>query len=216
MTTNALTVVSDNHQVVAVDNFDRDDPTESPVRGLNMKFDGGSYQLGREKVEVEKDRTFVVLDKAQGWQFLKKDCPAEWVMHTPGEPKPEMPDCPEDTWPVGMDGNPSCPWKWTQFLYLLDSETGESLTFSSSTTGGKIAISDLTQQIKQMRFMKPGAMPVIELQSAQMPTKFGRKPRPFFKIVGWKSRDIEPAPCIEQGDPGPMPNDYPLSDEIEY
>ena len=32
--------------------------------------------------------------------------------------------------------------------------------------------------------MRPGAMPVIELQSVQMPTKFGKKPRPFFKIVG--------------------------------
>ena len=36
--------------------------------------------------------------------------------------------------------------------------------------------------------MRPGAMPVIELQSVQMPTKFGKKPRPFFKIVGWRNR----------------------------
>jgi len=31
-------------------------------------------------------------------------------------------------------------------------------------------------------------MPVIELQSVQMPTKFGKKPRPFFKITGWRNR----------------------------
>jgi hypothetical protein len=73
-------------------------------------------------------------------------------------------------------------------LYLLDADTGETLTFSSSTSGGKIAIGDLTQQIKSMRQMKPGAMPVIELQSVQMLTKFGRKPRPFFKITGWRVR----------------------------
>ena len=36
--------------------------------------------------------------------------------------------------------------------------------------------------------MRPGAMPVIELQSVQMPTTFGKKPRPFFKIVSWRNR----------------------------
>jgi hypothetical protein len=40
-----------------------------------------------------------------------------------------------------------------------------------------------------MRVMKPDATPVIELQSVQMPTKFGKKPRPFFKITGWRMRD---------------------------
>jgi hypothetical protein len=37
--------------------------------------------VGKEKVPVETNRRFVALDKASGWQFLKKDCPAEWVMH---------------------------------------------------------------------------------------------------------------------------------------
>ena len=38
--------------------------------------------------------------------------------------------------------------------------------------------------------MRPGAMPVIELQSVQMPTAFGKKPRPFFKIVSWRNRTV--------------------------
>jgi hypothetical protein len=184
-TSNALTV--QNHSQ-AIDSFDQDDPTETPIRGGNAKFDGGGYFVGKEKTPVENNRRFVAYDKGAGWQFLKKDCPAEWVMWNPGAPKPEQPECPEETWPMGLDGKPSCPWKWTQFLYLLDADTGETLTFSSSTSGGKIAISDLTQQIKSMRFMKPGAIPVIELQSVMMPTKFGKKPRPSFKITGWRVR----------------------------
>jgi hypothetical protein len=186
-TSNALTVTN-HHQVAVVDDFDRDDPTTSPIRGPNVKFDGNGYAAGREKTSIRNDRRFIVLDKASGWQFLKKDCPAEWVMWSPGAPKPEQPECPEETWPMGLDGKPSCPWKWTRFLYLIDADTGESMTFSSSTSGGKIAIGDLTQQIKSMRLMKPGAMPVIELHSVQMPTKFGKKPRPFFKIMGWRLR----------------------------
>jgi hypothetical protein len=53
-----------------------------------------------------------------------------------------------------------------------------------------------------MRNMKPGAMPVVELQSVQMPTKFGKKPRPFFKIVGWRNRasaEEQPPQLSDQG-----------------
>jgi hypothetical protein len=133
----------------------------------------------------------VVIDKASGWQFLKKDCPAEWVMATPGQPAPERSECGDESdWPVDLSGNPSCPWKFAHFLYVMDIDSGETLTFSSSTSGGKIAISDLTQQIKSMRGMQPGAMPIVELQSVQMATKFGKKPRPFFKIVGWRNRAV--------------------------
>ena len=217
-TSNALTV-QDYYQPPAVDNFDRDDPAASPIRGGNVKFDGGGYFVGKEKAPVETGRRrFIALDKASGWQFLKKDCPAEWVMHSPGTPRPDQPECDELTWPIGLDGKPSCPWKWTQFLYLIDAETGETLTFSSSTAGGKIAVGDLTQQIKSMRGMKPGAMPIVELQSVQMPTKFGKKPRPFFKITGWRARasDVEQVQQVEYAGP---PDDVEVNaynDEIEF
>jgi hypothetical protein len=72
----------------------------------------------------------------------------------------------------------------------MDIDSGETLTFSSSTSGGKVAINDLTQQIKSMRSMKRGAMPIVELSSVQMSTKFGKKPRPFFKIIGWRNRAV--------------------------
>jgi hypothetical protein len=187
-TENALTVYQD-HQPRAIDNFDYDEPGASPIRGGNAKFDAGAYAVGKEKALLAPERKFIVLDKSAGWQFLKKDCPAEWVMQVPGKPQPERPECGDESdWPVGLDGKPSCPWKWTQFLYLMDVDSGETLTFSTSTSGGKIAIGDLTQQIKSMRGMQPGAMPIVELQSVQMPTKFGKKPRPFFKIVSWRNR----------------------------
>jgi hypothetical protein len=122
-TSNALTV-QDHQAPFGVDNFGHDDPAESPVRGGNAKFDGGAYYVGKEKALIESERRFIVLDKASGWQFLKKDCPAEWVMHNPGAPKPDMPECGDESdWPVGLDGKPSCPWKWTLFLYLMDAET---------------------------------------------------------------------------------------------
>ena len=151
---NAL-VTQDHYQPPAVDSFDYDEPGASPIRGGNVKFDGGAYFVGKEKTLVEPERRFIALDKAAGWVYLKKGCTAEYLMQTPGKlPLPERPDCGDESdWPVGLDGKPSCPWKWTLFLYLMDADSGETLTFSSSTSGGSIAINDLTQQIKSMRNM---------------------------------------------------------------
>ena len=80
----------------------------------------------------------MVIDKASGWQFLKKDCPAEWVMATPGQPAPERPECGDESdWPLDFPETPACPWKFAHFLYLMDVDSGETLTFSSSTSVGK-------------------------------------------------------------------------------
>jgi hypothetical protein len=201
----------DHYQTPAVagEAFDYDDPSASPVRGGNAKFDAGAYFVGKEKTLIQPDRRFVVIDKASGWQFLKKDCPAEWVMATPGQPAPERPECGDESdWPLDLSGNPSCPWKFAHFLYLMDVDSGETLTFSSSTSGGKVAINDLMQQIKSMRSMKPGAMPIVELSSVQMSTKFGKKPRPFFKITGWRSRTTDEPPQEQISDQRDYERDY--------
>ena len=75
-TQNALTV-QDHYQTPAVagDAFDYDDPSASPVRGGNAKFDAGAYFIGKEKTLIQPDRRFVVIDKASGWLFLKKIAP---------------------------------------------------------------------------------------------------------------------------------------------
>jgi hypothetical protein len=45
-----------------------------------------------------------------------------------------------------------------------------------------------------MRQVRPDAIALIALQSKDMPTQYGgTKPRPYFKILGWKTRgDIGP------------------------
>ena len=173
------------------DNWDTAGDEMSPVRGPNIKFDAGAFFIGKEKTLIEPGRKFVVTDRAEGWQFLKKDCQPEWVMRTPSEPKPERPFATEDTWPIGLNDKPEHPWKYTLFIYLIDAATGESLTFSSNTTGGRIGIDELTAQIRYMRNMQPGAVPIITLDSRMFNTKYGKKPRPHFKIEGWKVRDTD-------------------------
>jgi len=197
-TQNALTVTNrDKPLALVADGWDAqaNDASASPVKGNSIKFDNGAYFLGREKTLIQPERQFVAIDIREGWLFLKKDCPAEYAMRPVGGPKPPRPESFSDPkeWPDGFDGKPADPWRYSKFLYLLDPVSAEVFTFSTSTSGGRWGISDLTDQIKLMRSTRAGAIPIVELQSRQMKTKFGMKPRPFFQVVSWrvKSEDTK-------------------------
>jgi hypothetical protein len=91
---------------------------------------------------------------------------------------------------TNLNGVKEHPYRYTWFLHQLDAETGEISTFSTNTTGGRIAIGELKDQIAFMRRLRPGALPVVSMRSKPMPTQFGgTKPRPHFKIEGWRMVD---------------------------
>jgi hypothetical protein len=220
-TQNALTPATNNP---ITDGWDAqaNDSSASPAKGSSIRFDGGAHFIGREKTLVEVGRQFVAIDIREGWLFLKKDCPAEYSMRAIDGPKPPRPQsfANPSEWPDGLDGKPNDPWRYAKFLYLLDPLSAEVFTFTSSTTGGRIGISDLSAQIQLMRGTRPGAVPIVELQSRQMKTKFGMKPRPFFQVVGWRVKSDEAQKLIadstdkDDGDGTKTVND--LDDEIPF
>jgi hypothetical protein len=175
--------------IITIDGFADGDPTASPLRGTSVRFKDGAYFAFTDRLKVE-GKTYAAFDKTEGWQKLQKDCPPEYLMRTPGEPRPPQPHVDQKDWSLDLNGKPQHPWKLTYYLYLLDCETGEVATFWSNTTGGRIALGQLTDQVKFMRRVRPGAIPVVALESKDMPTQFGStKPRPHFKICGWKTSD---------------------------
>jgi hypothetical protein len=181
--------------VTVADGFDAAelDRTESPIRGVDTRFKDGGYFNFADEIDTE-GRGFAVFDLAAGWLKLEKGCSPEYLMHKAGEPKPAQPHVEKEDWPLNLNGQPEHPWRWTRYLYLLDTSTGEISTFSSSTVGGRIGIDELRDQISFMRKVRPDAIPIVSLQSKDMPTSFGgTKPRPYFKILGWKTRtDVAP------------------------
>jgi hypothetical protein len=180
-----------NELATIFDGFDADaqDPTASPIRGTNLKFKDGDYYAFSDQVDV-RGKSYAVIDKLQGWQKLERDCAPEYLMRKPGEPRPDRPHVDEKDWPLNLNGVPEHPWKWTTYLRLLNAETGELSTFWTNTVGGNIAIGELGDQISFMRQMRPNAIPVIALEARDMPTQFGStKPRPHFRILGWRQRD---------------------------
>jgi hypothetical protein len=174
-----------------VDGFSDTDPTASPLRGTTIRFKDGHYESFGDKIDVE-GKAYAVINRRQGWQKLQKDCPPEYLMRQTGEPKPTQPFVDKKDWPLNLNHVPEHPWKWTHYLYLLDTVTGEFSTFWTNTVGGNIADGELNDQVALMRGVRPNAIPVVALSAKDMPTGYGgTKPRPYFKILGWKARDAE-------------------------
>jgi hypothetical protein len=178
-----------------IDGFsDTGDSAASPLRGISFRFkegkEGEEYIAYSEPFPV-KGRNFAAIDKTEGWQKLAEGIPPEYLMRQPGQLRPPRPHVDQKDWPLNFNGEPEHPWKWTHYLHLLDIASGEVSTFMSSTTGGNIAFRDLSDQVKIMRGMHPGTIPVpiIALERTMFPTSFGsKKARPHFKIVGYKLR----------------------------
>jgi hypothetical protein len=173
-----------------VDGFDADanDPTASPIRGTSLKFTEGDYYAFSERIEV-RGKSYVVLDHLQGWQKLEAGCPPEYLMRQRGEPRPPRPHVDEADWPLNFNGVAEHPFKLTHYLRLFDADTGEFSTFWTNTIGGNIAIGNLSDQVNEMRRVRPNAIPVIALKSVDMPTQYKTtKPRPHLQLLGWRER----------------------------
>jgi hypothetical protein len=174
---------------------------ERVIKGTLLKFADWNWSKGKEGLEVEEGTALVALGTAAAWVKWQEGKPVEYKMREPGRRLPDRDelDCPEEegNWPIGTDGNPKDPWQSTRFVYLVDPETAEAFTFSTSSWGGRGAVNDLAEQIQRMRYARPGAVPVVELRAAPMLTKHGKKSKPWFKVVDWRGGGMPDAPQIE-------------------
>jgi len=146
------------------------DTGERLIKGQLIKFADWRWTIGKEREEVAPGRRFEALATAACWQHWKDQDETEWEF-------------------FGAD--PQDPWRNTRLVYLLDPRTMEDFTFSTSSYGGRAAVSDLGEQITRMRLVHADAVPIVELSAMEMPTKYGPKSKPVFKVVSWKTRDTE-------------------------
>jgi hypothetical protein len=176
---------------------------ERQIRGKLLKFADWHWSAGKEAAEVETGTRLVALATTAMWVRWEDGRPAEYRVRQPGRRLPERDELGydnEDEWELGADGKPQDCWRNTRLVYLVDPQTAEAFTFSTSSWGGRGAVNDLGDQIARMRTVHRDAVPIVELQAAEMPTKRGPKSKPVFKVVGWKSADgsDQPAPVERQ------------------
>ena len=175
---------------------------ERQIRGQLLKFADWRWTAGKEAAEVATGTRLVALATSAMWVRWEDGKPAEYRMREPGRRLPdrdELGHLDESLWEEGPGGGePQDPWRNTRLVYLVDPRTAEAFTFSTASWGGRSAVTDLGDQIVRMRSVHPDAVPIVELRSAEMPTKYGRKSKPLFKIVSWKMADAEQAAPAER------------------
>ena len=89
-------------------------------------------------------------------------------------------------WERGPGGDSKDPWSLTDYVTLLvPDRSAEMLTFTTSSWGGRTCVEELSSAVFRVRTVRPGAVPVVELRSAEWPTKYGKKSRPVLRIVDW-------------------------------
>jgi hypothetical protein len=198
---------------------------ERVLKGSLLKFSDWNWSKGKEGIEVEEGTTLIALDTAAGWVKWSGGKPVEYRMRQPGQKlaeRAELGDLDEGGWEAGPDGDPRDPWANTRFLYLVDPVSAEAFTFSTATWGGRGAVIDLADQIQRVRYARPGAVPLVELCAAPMLTKFGKKSKPFFKVIDWRggeSRNDKPTLIENKADNAPSAKTAAakvLDDEIPW
>jgi hypothetical protein len=185
MTNTALAIVNttDGWGDAAAENAER------VLKGTLLKFSDWTWSKGKEGTKVPEGTRLVALGTVAAWVKWKDGKPAEYKIREAGARLPdreELGDTDEGDWEAGPDGGPKDPWQNTRFVHLVDPLSAELYTFTTSSWGGRGAVSDLGDQIQRVRYANPGAVPVVELSAAPMQTKFGRKSKPLFKVVEWK------------------------------
>jgi hypothetical protein len=175
--------------------------SERMIRGTLLKFADWRWTTGKEATPVADGTKLVALATAAMWVRWKDGKPAEYRMREPGRRLPDRDELGHDDesqWDKDLSGELQDPWRNTRLVYLVDPASAAAFTFSTSSWGGRGAVSDLGDQIARMRSVHADAVPIVELRAAEMPTKYGRKSKPVFKIVEWKTADAEQAAPVER------------------
>jgi hypothetical protein len=174
------------------DGFDVSEPTTGGlVKGKLLKFRDESFLIGGNEHMPENVTQLIVVSMTTLWtRWAGEGKPPTHLITRSGQSHPrrdELPDQDEALWPKGLDGKAD-PWADTRHVTMIHDTSAQVYTFTTSTHGGRIAVSELKDAIALRRRVRPGSCPVVELTTAPMKTRFGERLRPAFKVVGW----IEP------------------------
>jgi hypothetical protein len=163
------------------------------IRGSLLKYLEGRWSVGTENEPVKEGRQLVAVATSAAWVKWQGGKPVEYRVREPGVPMPEreeLGDCDRMGWENGSDGQPRDPWQSTRFVHLIDAQTAEAFTFSTSSGGGVDCVVTLADQIKRMRNKHPNAVPLVELGAGPMRTRHGMKSKPVLRVVGWRNTAV--------------------------
>jgi hypothetical protein len=172
------------------DGFDVAEPvTGGLIKGKLVRFKDDSFLINGTDHMPEDITELTCVGMTTLWtRWAGEGKPPTHLVTSSGMSHPrrdELPDQDEALWPKGKDGLKGDPWADSRHVTMIHGASAQVFTFTTSTHGGRIAVSELKDAIALRRRVRPGACPVVTLGTATMKTRFGDRLRPSFKVVAW-------------------------------
>jgi hypothetical protein len=192
---NNLVAFSNNSALQNLASFVADEATQS-VQFLKFTKDG-LFVYGMEEAVVAADEEFQVdMDSlSRGWICWKDGRPVDEVMVPVAAGNPPRRNELDDYGPYEDGGG----WREQVAINFVSFETGETLAFKSSSSGGRNAIATLSKSfMDRLRSGKPDVIPVVNMvPSSYKHQKFGKINVPTFKVIDWIKPDGADFPDAE-------------------
>jgi hypothetical protein len=168
------------------------------IKGDILKYRDWRWWVG--SVVVPDGTRLATLAVIAYWQRWDNQKSVEIKVREPGGVLPdrhELSHADPSQWPIGPSGDRQDPWQDTRAVYMADPATAKAYTFITTSMGGHEAVRALSGQITRMRVARPGAVPIVELRSAEMKTRYGLKSKPVLEVVEWIGGETLP-PEVER------------------
>jgi hypothetical protein len=191
--------------------------------GELLKCNGktGDWSAGPQNLPIEQGRLLaaIVNEMLAGHVVWKNGelADQEWMpasKFNPRDHRAALGDHDQDLWPKNDKGEPVDPWKEAVMLPMIDPDTREEFTFSSSSVGGVRAAKRLadtyTKQMRAAPETTRGCLPVVALSSSwYLPDdkKRGKIFNPVFEGVDWVRASDLLLPREPGSDSEPPPDD---------
>ena len=194
------------------------------IKGIIVKFVDSTYKANKTEVleQAPLGPTFVVVGIVTGWVHWKDGKPISHKITRTGQTHPyreDFGDLDKTEWPLGIGGLPSDPHRDTRYVYLINLRSGKTYTLVGDTVGIRQAVGELKDAIGIVRQARPGVLPVVQLATGSMPSRYGLRPRSDFKIVDWRGgTSAAPAQAQQQIEEQAGDGDafgVPFDDEID-
>jgi hypothetical protein len=172
-----------------------DDGAGRQIQGTLLRYDDKQWFAGKERTVIPNGSRYIALGIKKGWKRWENGKVVDFVTEIDGHyPKRhELGYTDESKWECGPDDEPADPLQNSREVLLMDPHTCTACTFCTASAGGRSAVDDLKNAVRNARRLRPGVVPLVSLEWQVMPTKHGMKSKPYLKIVDWSVPGAEVA-----------------------
>jgi hypothetical protein len=166
--------------------------------------------INRDDSPLDLGREWFVMSTRTALQLWQHGELIDTLVKQKGKPLPDLAELnakiPQSTWDEGFDGKPKPPWQQQWFVHLLDPQTAERRTFVGNSIGAMRGVTELQDDVSWMRRLRVKAVsPIVTFGTKPMNTKYGIKPRPWFRVTRWIALNIDGGVAVENKTPPALP-----------